>query len=222
MSHGDIDAKVIFKGETLIPEVSATASYSGYSAFVLREAFLYTPKEKEKELVENLTDIASGAEDILSYNIDNIALSNYYDNKPLTLSTVVNAPKLMDKAGPKFLFKVGEIIGRQAEMYQTEERKMPVDSEFPHTLKRRIIVQIPEGYKVSNPDALNMSILQKNTDGRELSGFVSGYKLEGNQLVIDILEYYNEMQLPVSEYSDFSKVINAAADFNKIVLVLER
>ena len=53
-------------------------------------------------------------------------------------------------------------------------------------------------------------------------GFVSGYKLEGKVLTITVEEYYKKVQLPISAYADFQKVINAAADFNKVTLILEK
>lgn len=221
LSHNDINATISFKGEKMVPEVQSKVTFSGYSAAGLREAFLYTPKEHEKELVGNFTDIATGLEEIVSYSVEHTDLKDYYTNTPLTVSTVTNASKLMDKAGSKLLFKVGEVIGKQSEMYQTEERKLPIEMPFPHTLKRTLVVNIPENYKVANPEMLNRNIVHKTQQGKEISGFVSGYTLEGNKLTINILEYYSDMQIPVSEYAAHVKVINAAADFNKVVLIFE-
>jgi hypothetical protein len=36
------------------------------------------------------------------------------------------------------------------------------------------------------------------------------------------MEQYRRIIYPLAEYEDFKKVINASADFNKIVLVLEK
>ncbi|MEZ4905015.1 MAG: hypothetical protein R2822_26315 [Spirosomataceae bacterium] len=35
-------------------------------------------------------------------------------------------------------------------------------------------------------------------------------------------EYYKETLLPLAIYDTFQKIINAAADFNKVTLVLEK
>ena len=59
-------------------------------------------------------------------------------------------------------------------------------------------------------------------EGKPAMGFKSGYKLEGNTLKVTIDEYYNIVLLPKTEYDNFQKVINAAADFNKVTLVLEK
>jgi len=53
-------------------------------------------------------------------------------------------------------------------------------------------------------------------------GFVSSYKIVNNVLEVYIMETYRELKYPLSEFETFKKVINASADFNKIVLLLEK
>ena len=69
-------------------------------------------------------------------------------------------------------------------------------------------------------DGLNFKI----TDGQATPdmAFVSNYKLENDLLTVTIDEYYKKTQLPVEAYPVFQKVINAAADFNKVTLVIEK
>jgi hypothetical protein len=223
MTYNNLQAEVHFKGDNLNPEITQTQSFAGYSAMGYREAFLYVSKDQEKELVSKITDIAASIEDITKYTIQNTALDNYYANKPLELSTTISANKLMEKAGAKYLFKIGDVIGRQAEMYQAEERKLPIETAYPHGLKRKIIMHIPEGYKVTNPEVTAMNIVHQDEKTKQNTmAFISSYTIEQNTMAIDINEYYDVMILPANEYASFSKVINAAADFNKLVLVLEK
>lgn len=223
LSYHNLDATVTFKGDDYTPEIKQTQSLGGYSAMGLREAFLYVPQEQEKELVSKIVDIAATKDDITNYSIQNKELNSYYENKPLLIQATVNAPKLMEKAGPKYLFKVGDVLGRQSEMYQEEKRKMPIETSFPHGLKRKIIVEIPEGYKVTNPEITNINIVHKDDKKNEITmGFTSSYTITGNTMTIDVNEFYELMILPISEYTEFARVINAAADFNKLVLVLEK
>jgi hypothetical protein len=59
--------------------------------------------------------------------------------------------------------------------------------------------------------------------GKEkLCEFVSSYVIKGNVLDIKIDENYCKTQLPKSVYPAFQKVINAAADWNKVVLVIQK
>ncbi len=46
--------------------------------------------------------------------------------------------------------------------------------------------------------------------------------MEGNLLTITIDEFYKEVLQPIDIYEPFQKVINAAADFNKVTLLLEK
>lgn len=222
MSSHDMDCRVSFKGSDLVPEVTTTQSLKGYSAMGLREAFLYTPADEQKELIAKITDIATTQEEITSYRVTNTAMNSYYENKPLEIRTTVNAGKLMNKAGSKYLFKIGEVIGRQTEMYQEEQRQTPVEVGYPHGLMRLLTIELPEGYMPVNPEILNRSIIHKDKQDKPVMAFTSAYKLEGNLLTVTVDEYYDVMQLPASEIGDYTKVINAAADFNKLVLVLEK
>ncbi|MCG7859139.1 hypothetical protein MD537_19345, partial [Flavihumibacter sediminis] len=95
-----------------------------------------------------------------------------------------------------------------------------IDVNYPHALIRNIEFVIPQGYKIKNLEDINISkVVREN--GQETMGFESSYKLEGNVLKISIRELYCQLQYPLSQYEEFQKIINAAADFNKVILVLE-
>jgi hypothetical protein len=202
-------------------KVQMTYSFSGYSAMGMRETVALIIKDKVKELIKALTGFTEKPEDIGDIKLSGLEFNNYNTNKPLQIEVPLNGNNLLEKAGTKYLLKIGDVIGRQSELYQTEARKQPVDIDFPHTLLRTITVAIPEGYKVQNLDALKIETKCKDDQGK-LSEFVSGYKLEGNMLTVNISESYDQMHLPISFYEDFRKVVNAAADFNKVTLVLEK
>ena len=53
-------------------------------------------------------------------------------------------------------------------------------------------------------------------------GFNSSYTIQGNILKIHVMEEYRRTSYPLSQYEDFKKIINASADFNKVVLVLQK
>lgn len=221
VSSHDIETEVSFDAN-MVPDIGITHSLKGYNAMGMREAFIYVPKEKEKELVHEVISIASKHDDISFYKVENAAFVNYYDNKPLSIIAKAVSPQLIEKAGPKYLFKVGDVIGRQVEMYQEKERKLAIDMPFPHSLYRTITINIPAGYKVSNPEVVQMLVDHKQSNGKQTMGFISDYKMEGDKMLITVNEFYHETHYPISDIDAFKKVINAAADFNKAVLVLEK
>ena len=220
-SAHEIKAEISF---TPAMEANADITYAfrGYLALGLRESALLLPKEKLKDLVLNIISLTDKPENLLSYKISGEAFENYYTNTPLAFQANIKVSQLVEKAGPKYIFRIGDLIGRQAELYQKNERQMPIDMPFPHSLNRTLIINIPPGYKVLNPDAIKINTEFKDENGKIAAAFYSDYKLEGNKLVVTISEYYNQTHVPVSGYEPFRKVINASADFNKVTLLLSK
>jgi len=219
-SNSGIEADVTFKGEDLDPTVTITNSFSGYTAMGLREAMVLLPKDKQKDAVLSISNLSDNPNELLDYKINNTEFTNYYSGKPLQIVASIKATQLLGKAGPKYLFKIGEIIGKQEELYQTKARQFPIDMPFPHMLKRSISIHIPEGYKVINAEDLRIQADVKNDKGVATTGFISDYTQAGNLLTVSINEFYEQIHYPISDYDAFRKVINSSADFNKVVLVL--
>ena len=119
------------------------------------------------------------------------------------------------------MFKIGNIIGPQTELYQEHERQNPIDMQYPVDYKRIITIEIPQGYVVKGLDDLKIDIYQ-DEKGQKINRFISDYKLEGNKLTVTANEFYDKISMPAKDYEAFRAVINAAADFNKLVLVFEK
>ncbi|MBA4145619.1 MAG: hypothetical protein C0523_07650 [Cytophaga sp.] len=127
----------------------------------------------------------------------------------------------LEVAGNKVLFKVGELIGPQSELYRDENRSTDIENPNNRSYDREISINIPKGYKINNANALNMNVLYQKGDQVPFQ-FTSQFSIEKSVLKIAVKEYYKEIYVPQSRYEDFRKVVNAAADFNKIVLVFEK
>ena len=104
------------------------------------------------------------------------------------------------------LFKVGELIGSQVQMYQEKTRQLPADVQYPHVLYRKIKFEIPEGYTIKNLNDLNIDIQYKPATVVTM-GFVSSYKVTGSVLDIEVTETYREILYPLSQFETFKKVI---------------
>jgi len=220
-SRSDVRATVTFD-QDMEPTADVTYSYTGYCAMGLREVALLLPKDKLKDLVSNIISMAVKPENMIKYGIAGEAFENYYTAKPLEFSATIKASQLVEKAGPKYIFRLGDLIGRQSELYQKSERKLPVDMPYSHSLNRTLTVSIPDGYTVVNPEVIKMKTEIKEESGTVTTGFASDYKLEGNQLIVNITEFYSQLHFPVSDYEPFRKVINASADFNKVSIILTK
>lgn len=193
----------------------------GYGAYGYRPVYNFLPKDKQDEVNKEIIKNAGKSTDIKNIKVENSDFASFNTNKPLTIYGDITTTDLLENAGNKVLLKVGEMLGNQVQMYQEKPRVIPVDLEFPHVLDRTIKITIPAGYSVKNLNDLNMDISFKK-DGVVTMGFVSKYTLNGNVLDVIINETYHEVNYPLEQFEDFKKVINAAADFNKVVLVLEK
>ncbi len=212
----DMQIDVSFEGDDFDPLVKTSTAYYGLAATPYRPIFVFTEKSKHKEILKELAQIKEKMENIKDFNIDGIGFDNIPKEKPLILATTLLYPSLVSRAGNNILFKLGQVIGPQAEMYEKEDRRLPIDVNFMHHLLRTITVDLIPGYKIKNLDDI---IIDKQFADY---GFVSSYKIEGQKLIIKIDEYYKKLQMPKSQIEQFRSVINAAADFNKVTLVLEK
>ncbi len=218
-SFNNVDATITFN-EDMEAKTDVIYSFSGYCATGIREAAVLLPKDKIKDFVQSIVSLCDKPEHLLKYSLANEAFENYYDGRPLQFIATVSTPQLTEKAGPKYILKIGDVIGKQEELYQNTNRKLPIDISYPHSLNRTITVIIPDGYKVLNPETININAEMKDADGKPTCGFHSSYTLVGNKLVVTINEFYAQLHYAVTDYEAYRKVINASADFNKVNLLL--
>lgn len=194
---------------------------NGYSANNIRPYLEQSTEEQRDELLEAyLKSFAEDAE-ITNKTSSSEEMEGYMLEKPFIYEGDAESSSLIEKAGKKFLFKIGLVIGTQVEMYQDTARQFDVANTYNHGYKRVINIEIPDGYKITNLDDLKMDF-SSSKDGDKTMGFTSEYELNGNKLTVTCVEYYNEINIPIKRYEEFRTVINAAADFNKITLVFEK
>jgi hypothetical protein len=197
--------------------VKLDRSMGGYYAMYF-QPFIHLIKDKD-ELIEGFAKNINEDLDITSKALKNDD-PELFGVKPIHFLIDFQSEVFIEKAGRKYLFKVGDLIGTQIELYQEKERVLPVENEFTRSYYRTINIKIPEGYKVANLDDINI----KNTfikDDEELLIFDSYYEVKDDILVITADEHYRENIIETENYEAYRTVINSAADFNKLVLVFE-
>ena len=192
--------------------------YTGYYAQNYQPIFDFIDNDKLRQFEESIVKTITPNIKIKKLSIENKG-AKYLMNKPLIVKSSFSTGELIETAGNKILVKIGELIGPQVEMYQQEKRTHPVENDFNRCYIRQLIFQIPEGYKCANPESLNISVTPFED---KTAYFTSTYKKEGNTIIVDVKEYYNRIYFSDSEFNDYRNVINAAANFNKIVLVIEK
>ena len=216
-----LNIKLDFEGEFEELNMNIERSLTGYNATFIQPIFELIPKSETKIVVTELLNLTGKDVDLKDFSLKNASLDSFYLKPFILQGFATTNSSFYDRAGNRYLLKIGEIIGEQVEMYQLEERKLPVENEFNRNYSRTISFEIPEGYIVRNLEDLNVDISYEDS-GRETMGFHSAYKMDGATVTVTINEYYKELDFPLERFNSFREIINAAADFNKKVLIFEK
>ncbi|MDF7819007.1 DUF3857 domain-containing protein [Runella sp. MFBS21] len=221
-NHDDLMIDVSFSPTMDQVQGKVTRQMTGHQAAQLRPYYHFVKAEEERKQLTNEIIKSTLKPDVTYSNaqVKNTNLNSDEANKPFILTTDIALKSVLERAGKKYLFKIGELIGPQVEMYNERERQYSIDMGNAHAYKRVMKIRIPQGYKVSGLESLKRNI----TDGKAepVMGFVSDYKLEAGVLTVTIDEFYKQVLQPIDTYESFQKIINAAADFNKVTLLLEK
>ena len=217
----NMDIKVDFGNNFDKLTIDMKREQTGYYAQPIQTVYDYLDEEQKKEInEETMVKFITENMEIEEVNLKN-ASADDFGTKPLITEAKYSSKEFIEKAGPKFLFKIGKLIGPQAELYMEEERKLEVENRFNRSYTRVIEFDVPEGYKCINLDDLNMDVFRKDEEPKTMT-FTSTYTKEGNSIRVEVIEYYTQIIWPLEMFEDYRNVINAAANFNKIVLIFEK
>lgn len=219
-SHHDMIMKVSINETFDSLNVDLMTKSTGYFAAGLQPYYdLLDPEEIETFNKDQVTWIDENI-DVIDVTAENTGFDQL-GQSPFIINSTYRSGDLMVKARDKYLIKIGLLIGPQVEMYQENKRQLPVDMGYRKVFDREIRFVIPEGYKVSNAEALILENTAEDNDG-VYAGFHSSFEQKNDELIIRVNEYYHKVHYEVEAFEDYRKVINSAADFNKIVLFLEK
>lgn len=211
---------VDFSEDPLTPKINIQRELTGYSAMYFQPFFHLMDEEEtedmEKALVE-MVDESIKAEEIKLTNIG----ENDFGVKPFIYEFTTNEHPFIEKAGNDILFKIGEVIGPQVEMYQEEERQFDVEDDHNRSYYRKITFNVPEGYSLKNLEILNFEF-KYGEEGSENLFFESKCVKKGDGYELECYEYYADINFAKEDFEKYRTVVNAAADFNKLVLIFEK
>ncbi len=142
--------------------------------------------------------------------------------KPFIQKYEVSNESYWEKGGANYILKLGELIGTQSQLYHDDsaDRKNDVFGNYPKKYEYEINFNIPEGFEVVNLEDINFNIIENIPDAEFY--FKSNYKVVGNKVNVKIEEIYDRDSYPAAYFEDFQKVINGAADFNKVSLIFKK
>ena len=204
-----------------LAKVDTYVGFKGLSGGFVNQFYKVIDEDQKKNMLKNMMVISVPENDIVSLEKGEAQANQAkIADAEMIVHSKVASTSFVEQAGNKLLLHLGNTIGSQAEMYFEEDRDQQAENEFNRTYYREIVFNVPDGYRIKNPEAAIMSVVEKDGD-KPVFVFNSSYSYEGQQYKVIIDEYYSEITVPQEHFEGFKNVVNAAADFNKVVLVLE-
>jgi hypothetical protein len=220
VTHDIIDVVIDFTKDLENPVVTDKIQFGGYSAFNFQPIKDFASPEQYKDMLKSIAENYTVETEFKTLTTENDGVDNI-GKKPFVMNVVFEGKDLIRKAGENYLFSAGQTIGKQMELYQENKRMMPVEINYPHAYTRKIRIILPEGVTVKNLDKFNMNYTA-DINGKTEAAFISKYEKKGNEIIVENKEYYNILHYPLENFEAYRTVINAAADFNKIVIILNK
>jgi hypothetical protein len=194
----------------------------GYHAQEIQPYYSLIPEGKRAEILQALVKSNVPDATFQSVKVTNGEAGLSPLNKPFLIDASVESAGLLNKAGQRYLFKIGDLLGPQSELYQAETRQYDVENDFNRRYNRIITLELPAGYQVRNLQDFNADV-KAGPDAKDpLYYFHSKYDVQGQTVKVTITEAYRQIHWPKKDFEVFRDVVNAAANFNKVVLVLEK
>ncbi|MFY0483375.1 DUF3857 domain-containing protein [Flavobacterium sp. PLA-1-15] len=220
ITHDVMEITIDFTKDLENPTINNKITFGGYAAFNFQGIKDFASAEEYKTILKSIVENYTLQTEYKTLTIQNDGI-DFIGKKPFILDVTFDGKELIQKAGTNYLFAVGQTIGKQMELYQEHKRMLPVEIDYPHSYLRKIKIILPEGVSVKNTEKFVMDY-KTIIDNKTEAAFISNFKNNKNEIVIENKEYYNIMNYNLDKFDEYKAVINAAADFNKIVIILNK
>jgi hypothetical protein len=220
-NYHNMDINISVDVNKNIVNVETFQGLKGLSGGFMKHYYKMMDEERKQQVLRDFL-----ASDVPESEINALEVVDQYDHRYMKdaqfiIHSEVNTPAFLELAGNKLLLSLGLSIGPQAEMYFEKDRKARVENGFNRSYYREITLKVPDGYKIANPEASVIKFAEKEGD-EVIFLFDSDFTYEGDTYKVIIDEFYNRVFASKDQFGGFKDVVNAAADFNKVVLVLEK
>ncbi|OJV38422.1 MAG: hypothetical protein BGO33_06385 [Bacteroidia bacterium 43-41] len=202
------------------------------------EQTLMEELQENKSTRKQIDEYVSALEDRKKTQKDNVEmeLTAYHGQKPNkvidysfgAIGTAINRPSLdytvsytldglVKNAGNNLVLEIGKLIGQQWEPDERDEKRN-VEAYLPTAIRLdyEIEIEIPEGYTVEELDGL------PSVYSNEFGGFCSGYKLEGNKLLVSASKIYEKSYVPVDKWNEMLLIAKKTNDFQAKTIILKK
>lgn len=220
ITHDFMDITIDFTKDIENPSISSRIAFGGYAALNFQPIKDFASAEQYKTMLKSVAENYTVETEYQTLTTENDG-TDFVGKKPFVMNVTFEGKDLIQKAGENYLFSVGQTIGRQMEFYQENKRVLPVEIDYPHYYTRTLKIKLPKGASVKNLDKFNMDF-KTDINGKTEAAFTSKFKQENEEITVENTEFYNIINYPLSTFESYKAVLNAAADFNKIVIIVTK
>lgn len=218
ITHDYMDITVDFTKDLENPLITSKMTYGGYSGLNFQPIKDFVSADQYKTMLKSISENYTLQSEYKTLTTENDG-TEFIGKKPYILNLTFDGKDMIQKAGGNYLFSVGQTIGKQMEFYQENKRMLPIEIDYPHSYTRKIKIVLPEGAKIKNLDKFVMNF-KTDLNGKTEAAFTSNFAQNKNEVTIENTEFYNIINYPLESFNQYKAVINAAADFNKIVVIV--
>ena len=219
-TKNDLDIQVNFNDDVTEATFNVKNELTGYYANFTQNYFsLMNEEDRTTYLQEALDHLYEGAVSA-DFTAENTGIRTF-GVKPFVLKGTAVTPMFTDQAGEDVLFRVGDLIGPQMEMYVEKPRKLPVDEDFNRYYDRQISITLPAGWSCVDLEPMTIHKTLE-MDGKVMAEFRSSATQKDGVITVEAIEYYRTEHVPLEHFEAWRSVINAAADFNKRALLFTK
>lgn len=177
----------------------------------------FDSKEEERNKLEMLKRRINRIYSSVEYEGYEVVKTGRTPKEPdLIVAEKYTVSDLVSKAGRNLIVSVGLFPGEYSRIDTSLKRVYDISYDFPATYQMEYRLQIPDGYLAEGVEALNTEV--SNNTGK----FKTTAVVEGKVLKLTVERVYLRSEMPVSDWADFTRFINAASDFNQKKVVLKK
>ena len=220
ITHDYMDITVDFTKDLENPLITSHMTYGGYSGLNFQPIKDFVSADQYKTMLKTISENYTLKSEYKTLTTENDG-TEFIGKQPYKMNLTFDGKDMIQKAGGNYLFSVGQTIGRQMEFYQENKRMLPIEIDYPHYYTRKIKILLPDGATIKNLDKFVMNF-KTDLNGKTEAAFTSNYVQNKNEVTIENTEFYNIINYPLASFDQYKAVINAAADFNKIVVILAK
>jgi hypothetical protein len=220
ITHDFMDITIDFTKDIENPLITSKLTYGGYSGLNFQPIKDFVSDEQYQTMLKSIAENYTSQTEYKTLTTENDG-TDFIGKKPFIINLTFDGKEIIQKAGPNYLVSAGKTIGKQMEFYQENKRILPIEIDYPHSYTRKIKLILPNGATIKNLEKFNMDF-KTVLNGKPEAGFTSKYTKNNNEVIIENSEFYNIVNYPLSSFEQYKAVINAAADFNKVVVIISK